>query len=85
MATMSAVIGSDAARLLELQKGQAASHISLGLVGSEAYVALTQPHVNQRSCFQTRCFKKDICISKGFQKRAVGTAGEIQIELLYLH
>lgn len=30
-------------------------------------------------------FRQDICKSKGFQNRAVGTAGEMQIELLYLH
>lgn len=37
------------------------------------------------SCLQASCSRQDICKWKGFQNRAVGTAEEMQMELLYLH
>lgn len=82
---MCAVRMSEVARLSEPRKGQATFPMGVwGLASSKAYVAQAQLYVN-RCCRKTR-FEKDICISEGFlKKRAVGTSGEIQIELLYLH
>lgn len=84
--TMSVVLGCDTARLLELQKGQAAFQGRVGgLASSKAYVAWCSCMWTSAAAFRQHISRKTFAYRKDFRKRAVGMAGEIITVQFDLH